>query len=498
MKSAYKTINITTISLLYYTVLSVFAILAVLAVLAVFSFIKYMSGVSDSSDSSVAAEHFTNNPITITDNFLNITDANKEILGQNIIVSNENLANIIDNLKKTNRLTRDTIKVAINTQIYDALRSQNNLQVLIDPYINYYILNNTAPASSASEYKEGIFVCLSHKILREEDCIWDIKGKVIAYLFMSDYLFIQALIKGYNIDINDVYLKKITFADFANTNKIFDFLFTYMVIDSEYMNFICGQRYYINGIKDVDIHRLKAYYPFIKENYNTVKYYYSNSKKANIDIEDLLNKDDRKNNDVYVSSVKSLLPIMSYKIVSSIENFITRLEMPEDYLEAAKEDYYTSVTSDKKAIAGSGASGTGSGASGTGGYYGCYGNSEIKGKFECDSYYNIDGTPKTYYSLWDKRCVADEDCPYYKANTNYPNNRGGCINGGFCEFPVGVKRLGFTKYSDKNLNKPLCYNCNDADADAKKKPDYVFENDFNERVRHKLNTIITLLDYRAL
>ncbi len=495
MKSAYKTINITTISLLYYTVLSVFAILALLAVLALFSFIKYMSV-------SVAAEHFTNNPITISENVLNIKEANKEVSGQHIIVSSDNLANIIDNLKKTNRLTRDTIKVAINTPIYDALRTQTNLQVLIDPYINYYILNNTAPAggaNGASNYKEGIFVCLSHKILREEDCIWDIKGKVIAYLFMSDYLFIQALIKGYNIDINDVYLKKITFADFANTNKIFDFLFTYMVIDSEYMNFICGQRYYINGIKDVDIHRLKAYYPFIKENYNTVKYYYSNSKKANIDIEDLLNKDDRKNNDVYVSSVKSLLPIMSYSIVSSIENFITRLEMPEDYLEAAKEDYYTS---DIKAIAGSGASGTGSGASGTGGYYGCYGNSEIKGKFECDSYYNIDGTPKTYYSLWDKRCVADEDCPYYKANTNYPNNRGGCINGGFCEFPVGIKRLGFTKYNDKNLNKPLCYNCNDevagANADAKKKPDYVFENDFNERVKHKLNTIITLLDYRAL
>jgi hypothetical protein len=432
------------------------------------------------------AEQFANSPITICDNPLNIKDANKEVSGQHIIVSNENLANIIDNLKKTNRLTRDTIKVAINTPIYDALRTQNNLQVLIDPYINYYILNNTASAnaasggSGASEYKEGIFVCLSHKILREEDCVWDIKGKVVAYLFMSDYLFIQALIKGYNIDINDVYLKKITFVDFANTNKIFDFLFTYMVIDSEYMNFICGQRYYINGIKDVDIHRLKAYYPFIKENYNTVKYYYSNSKKANIDLEDLANKDDSKNNDVYVSSVKSLLPIMSYSIVSSVENFITRLEMPEDYLEAAKEDYYASGAS---------------GASGTG-YYGCYGNSEIKGKFECDSYYNIDGTPKTYYSLWDKRCAVNEDCPYYKANANYPNNRGGCIEGGFCEFPVGVKRLGFTKYSDKHLNKPLCYNCED--ATAKKKPDYVFENDFNERVKNNLNTIITLLDYRAL
>jgi galactitol-specific phosphotransferase system IIB component len=503
MKSPHKTLNITTISLLYYAILAVFAILAVLAVLAVFSFIKYIGGIS--SGSSGSTENFANNPITISENVLNIKEANKEVSGQHIIVSSDNLANIIDNLKKTNRLTRDTIKVAINTPIYDALRTQSNLQVLIDPYINYYILNNKAAAGGAngaggaSEYKEGIFVCLSHKILREEDCIWDIKGKVIAYLFMSDYLFIQALIKGYNIDINDVYLKKITFADFANTNKIFDFLFTYMVIDSEYMNFICGQRYYINGIKDVDIHRLKAYYPFIKENYNTVEYYYKNSKKANIDLEDLLNKDDSKNNNIYVSSVKSLLPIMSYNIVSSVENFITRLEMPDDYLEAAKEDYYASDAS--------GASGGTSGGTsgGAGGYYGCYGNSEIKGKFECDSYYNIDGTPKTYYSLWDKRCAVNEDCPYYKANANYPNNRGGCINGGFCEFPVGVKRLGFTKYSDKNLNKPLCYNCDNevagtdtATATAKKKPDYVFENDFNERVKHNLNTIITLLDYRAL
>jgi galactitol-specific phosphotransferase system IIB component len=539
MKSPHKTLNITTITILYYAVLGVFAILAVLAVLAVFSFIKYIGGgSSDSSGSSgssdsIAAENFANNPITISENVLNIKEANKEVSGQHIIVSSDNLANIIDNLKKTNRLTRDTIKVAINTPIYDALRAQTNLQVLIDPYINYYVLNNKASAANAAnaanDYKEGIFVCLSHKLLREEDCIWDIKGKVIAYLFMSDYLFIQALIKGYNIDINDVYIKKITFADFANTNKIFDFLFTYMVIDSEYMNFICGQRYYINGIKDVDIHRLKAYYPFIKENYNTVEYYYKNSKKANIDLEDLLNKDDSKNNDVYVSSVKSLLPIMSYSIVSSVENFITRLEMPEDYLEAAKEDYYasdardTSVSSNKK--------GGGTKGATSGGYYGCYGNSEIKGKFECDSYYNIDGTPKTYYSLWDKRCAVNEDCPYYKANTNYPNNRGGCINGGFCEFPVGVKRLGFTKYSNKNLNKPLCYNnevagagATDATAkdaagagatdttdankvagadtvdatDAKKKPDYVFENDFNERVKHNLNTIITLLDYRAL
>jgi hypothetical protein len=295
---------------------------------------------------------------------------------------------------------------------------------------------------------------------------------------MSDYLFIQALIKGYNLDINNIYLKRIKIEELKNTEKMFDYLFTYMVFDSEYMHFLCNQRYYINGLKDVDINRIKAYYPFIKENYNTVKYYYSKSKETNNETQEE-NINNKNNNDIYLSSVNSLLPIMSYNIISSVENFITRLDMPDDYLETVKEIYDKS----KKE-----------------GHYGCYGNNNIVNKFECDSYYNIDGTPKKYYSLWDKKCSTDIECPYYKSNKSYPNNRGGCINNGFCEFPVGVKRLGFKKYIDTNLNKPLCYNCGaDGNNSINQTPvDYVFENDFREREKYKLNTIISLLDYRDL
>jgi hypothetical protein len=432
----------------------------------------------------------TTDPITVSENVLNIKDANKEtVVGNHIIVESNKLADIIDKVKKNNVLNKSTIAPSIDPEVSAALPSNANIQLLIDPYINYYVLKNKD--ADVKKFKEGIFVCISHKVLRTDDCIWDLKGKVVAYLFMSDYLFIQALLKGYNLDINDVYIKKITFTDLANTEKIFDYLFTYMVVDSEYMNFICSQRYYINGMKDVDINRIKAYYPFITENYNTVKYYYRTSKKANLDPKDALRMDDTNNNDIYVSSTNSLLPIMRYNIVSTVENFITRLEMPEDYLGATKEVYYKT---DSKA--------SGKGTPGVpGGFYGCYGNGEITNKFECDSYYNIDGTPKTYYSLWDKKCVADEDCPYYKSNRNYPNNRGGCITGGFCEFPVGVKRLGFTKYTDTNLNTPLCYNCGEKDRDTKPedaKPDYVFANDFEERTKNNLNTIISLLDYRGL
>jgi hypothetical protein len=410
-------------------------------------------------------ENFVNNPIIITDNFLNVKDKGEgEDISSDkyIIVESNYLATVIDNIKKTNILDKNTVGIS-------TIPNNANLQLFIDPYINYYILKNKA---TTSNYKEGIFVCVSNNILREENCIWALYGKVVAYIYMSDYLFIQALIKGYNLDVNNIYLKRIKIEDLKNTNKIFDYLFTYMVLNSEYMNYICNQKYYINGLKDVDINRIKAYYPFIKENYNTVKYYYNKSKEPNE------NMNNKTNNEIYLSSDNSLLPIMTYNIISSVENFITRLDMPEDYLEAVKEKY---DVSDK------------------GGHYGCYGNNNIVNKFECDSYYNIDGTPKKYYSLWDKKCSTDIECPYYKSNKNYPNNRGGCINNGFCEFPVGVKRLGFNKYIDIGLNKPLCYNCdNDENAGSNKQVDYVFEDDFNDRIKNNLNTIISLLDYRDL
>ena len=103
----------------------------------------------------------------------------------------------------------------------------------------------------------------------------------------------------------------------------------------------------------------------------------------------------------------------------------------------------------------------------------------------------------------DKKCATNEECPYYKANSKYPNERGGCLNG-FCEFPVGVKRIGFTKYRDDSVNRALCYGCEDTSdydccanvEDQNGNNDFVFENDFNDRVKYKLNTIISLLDYR--
>ena len=94
--------------------------------------------------------------------------------------------------------------------------------------------------------------------------------------------------------------------------------------------------------------------------------------------------------------------------------------------------------------------------------------------------------------IWDKKCTSNEDCPFYKKNKNYENDRGGCIDG-FCELPLNMELVGFKNY-EKNKN-PYCHNCKDpseyeccedqndrTEYPNLKSPDYMFENDRNDRL----------------
>jgi hypothetical protein len=117
-------------------------------------------------------------------------------------------------------------------------------------------------------------------------------------------------------------------------------------------------------------------------------------------------------------------------------------------------------------------------------------------KNECISY-----TPEGGVGIWDTPCKYNEECPFYKKNTNYPNNRGGCVDG-FCEMPVNVGLLGYKEYNESD--KPICYNCDpiqgctgigcsqccDEQRDTKhypnlSSPDYAFPNDYTDRMDHK-------------
>ncbi len=116
----------------------------------------------------------------------------------------------------------------------------------------------------------------------------------------------------------------------------------------------------------------------------------------------------------------------------------------------------------------------------------CFGSSGFN-LFDCMSSKNIIGKKKKK-GIWDKPCLNNKECPFYKANKNYKNNFGGCING-YCQMPVGVNRIGFHFYT--NLINALCYNCKDKNNfnccqdqlenislyPGLKSPDYVFSGD---------------------
>ena len=84
--------------------------------------------------------------------------------------------------------------------------------------------------------------------------------------------------------------------------------------------------------------------------------------------------------------------------------------------------------------------------------YRCFDNQGFS-RSSCESFNFATGK----YGVWDKPCEIDTDCPFYKANKNYKNTRGGCQKG-FCEMPINVIRKGY-RYYDTN-QKPFCHNCN--------------------------------------
>lgn len=116
-------------------------------------------------------------------------------------------------------------------------------------------------------------------------------------------------------------------------------------------------------------------------------------------------------------------------------------------------------------------------------------------KNDCEDAYNIIGYKKPS-GVWDRPCIEDKDCLFYKGNKNYDNTFGRCINGK-CELPLNMKNLGYHYYIDTKSSKPLCYNCEsdkwlpntklgfccEEQKNNKKKypflksPDYAFNND---------------------
>jgi hypothetical protein len=128
-------------------------------------------------------------------------------------------------------------------------------------------------------------------------------------------------------------------------------------------------------------------------------------------------------------------------------------------------------------------------------YEKCYGKVALN-KNECETEIDIYGKPLSIVGVWDSDCLNDYECPFFKANKNYPNTFGKCIQGK-CQMPIGVTQVSSKKY--RNLDGAICSNCKlgnnccvDQDKDKQQyskllSPDYRFEGDMEERNRNSLS-----------
>jgi hypothetical protein len=122
----------------------------------------------------------------------------------------------------------------------------------------------------------------------------------------------------------------------------------------------------------------------------------------------------------------------------------------------------------------------------------CYDKSlnQIMGKNERECLEDQENT-------WETPCKYNYECPFFKSNSNYTNNFGGCdVQTGTCQMPRGINKQSFKRYSTDEENQPLCYNCslsNTSESDCCDNfksnnnlvsSDYMFTNDTQERIKH--------------
>lgn len=294
------------------------------------------------------------------------------------------------------------------------------------------------------------------------ECAYDLKGRRIGYMDLMDKHFISCIMRGYRIENTEVDVVEVPIQEWEHLNeymkkKEIDMIVTHIVPNSPLNVMLKMQYVSIVGWQKLDIDRLKLFNPFLI--------------KEEVELRQMFMSDDLRNNALVMDREKKG-PIIKTKIgmyalngvklpVDTTEGFITRLEVSEDAYDPS---------------------------------YRCYGDANIEQKALCVSPFNAQGDPKRVPTKWDRPCVKNEDCPFFKANKNYVNERGGCMEGGVCEMPLGVLRTAFRTYDTSGPFAPFCYGCGQNSECCSKQsvPDYAFPNDYEERKKAGLSTFVSV------
>lgn len=329
-----------------------------------------------------------------------------------------------------------------------------------DPYDMQLQLSMPKAATFAPE---GYFVCLVDPIVAlNMECAFDFQSKKIGYVDRSDYVLTKAIARGYRIpdtayQLSQVPADKVDQLDTLLQSKQYDIIVTYIIPQSAYHMMIKKQKVTIKTFNKLDITRVFVSYPFVELKKVDVKWTFISGTDSSTQL--MVMADDANGPLLSMS-----MPIYDVKnSITTVEGFITRLEQDPTSFDPS---------------------------------YRCYGDPNIRQKALCDSKFDPQQFPKEHETIWDQPCIKDEDCPYYKANQNYPNTRGGCMKGGICEMPVGIKRVAYRKVEKNAPYQPFCYGCKDPkDPDCcsrQQKPDYAFPNDIEERIAAGKQTIIPI------
>lgn len=403
------------------------------------------------------------------------------------------------------------LKGLVNKGMYDTfvriLESDRSKTVLLGPNVIgpvYYVADPHELSSFAGQYKQlyqsppGYFVAfgLPEKLNPSSfGCSFDLSGKTVGYMCKTDLDFITAIINGHRIPeasvtLNYISIETTTGNSILQALQNVDVVISFIIPNNAFHLWLLQQRIVFMGFKKLDIHRINLFYPYTTMqdvNMKTTLLRSSDYDATTSTVTALIAIDEEDTSlptmqltvievvsatDALQSSSigqpQSLLsePYTSgVSPVTAVEEFITRLQLAPESLDPS---------------------------------YVCYGNVNISTKALCDSPYDEIGQPKHRTTTWDHPCTQDSDCPYFRANTNYENSFGGCGKQfpGVCELPIGIRRVSFRKYDDKDVFAPFCYGCDPYDTTCCSgqgdSPDYAFENDTDARQAAGLKTSIPM------
>lgn len=275
-----------------------------------------------------------------------------------------------------------------------------------------------------SNSPKGHFVRVTlPEIASRETCAFDFTGRRIGYLTEDDKYLIHAIMAAYRIPTSKVSLVNISLEKWFDLRRLFkdgvvDVLITYVVANSPFNILLQSQTILIDGFGGISPERMRLFYPWGKL----------------VPMPNDMKLPGSKN----VVGQTEVIEMRMGLYGSTWENFsdVKRFEQDSKSMDPM---------------------------------YKCYGNMSIESRAHCMSSFNEIGELKRKPTVWDKPCITNEDCPYFTGA------RGGCnSSSGECEFPIGVKRIGFRMHDSNGVNAPFCYAPN---GDCGINGDYAFEND---------------------